>query len=78
MRWRKRTERIIKRFALFPINSYISPWSFTREWRWLETVYISQTRGTITDWSDRGFVTKQEYENYISKNKKEKARKEKQ
>ena len=60
-------KRIIKRFALFPIK-------IDREIRWLETCYISQVynkldgycdKYDVSFWGDQGFVSKDEYIQYI-------------
>jgi hypothetical protein len=71
------TERIVKRFAFFPITEWIPRHcntSFKRgQTIWLETVYIKQRRvegiggelGGIPDsWDNREFVTKKEYDDF--------------
>ena len=62
------SKRIVKRFAIFPIETRNSS-----EYRWLETVYIKQ-RYERTDlvafegWNNICFATKNEYNEYC-KNK---------
>lgn len=64
MRWVKKynrqgDERIVKRFALFPMS--IST-GYIREICWLETVYIKQTFSECYNtWLHEDFVTKDEY-----------------
>ena len=64
MKWIRKKERIIKRFALFPIN-------FGDEYHWLETVYIKQHRGYFmtNTWFSDCFVTKEEYLKWKKENK---------
>lgn len=64
MRWTKPTkgdERIIKRFAIFPIL-------VEREYRWLEWCYIKQTwyHRIFEDdcWKNIAFVTEEDYDEY--------------
>ena len=57
MKWVKRTRRCIKYFALLPIK-------IGYEYRWLEVVYIYQTRNYYDLWNDRRFITKEEYLGY--------------
>lgn len=62
MRWTRKYERIIKRFALFPIRIY-------GDYRWLEWVYIKQKNVPddyfgIYTWCNRDFATRWEYETY--------------
>lgn len=52
MRWKKKYERVIKRFAFFPII-------ICGEYRWLETVYIRQIRRA--GWVNVLFTNKEEY-----------------
>lgn len=65
MRWRKGYLRIVKRFALFPIKTYVDSYHFREEWRWLETVYLEQTRdflfGVIPIWRNDRFVDESDY-----------------
>lgn len=68
MRWRKRHSRVVKRFALLPIKATCNE---TLEWRWLEIVYLNQIRDCFDKWFTTRFVTKEEYEGYISHVKKE-------
>jgi hypothetical protein len=56
MKWFKRRYRIIKRFALFPIYT-----SEDRECRWLEIVYIKQSRSWLDTWENCSFTTKERY-----------------
>lgn len=62
MRWTRKYERIIKRFALLPICIY-------GDCRWLEWVYIKQKNVPddyfgIYTWRNRDFATREEYETY--------------
>lgn len=72
MRWRKRYGRIVKRFALFPIKA---KYNEKEEWRWLEIVYLQQTRdywlGVIPFWSTVWFVRRGDYNAYMSMIEKE-------
>ena len=62
--------RIIKRFALFPMNIY-------SEWRWLEVVYIKQeyswgrdlVGGDCLKWKRKKFVEKQDFLDFIENKK---------
>ena len=78
MRWRTRYTRIVKRFALFPITESLNLNTRDEEHRWLEIVYLHQARdwllGIIPCWITVCFATKEEYDAYISKKKKEKER----
>lgn len=59
----KRTSRIKKRFALFPIQ-------IGYEIRWFETVYIKQFRSNYkASWINGYFVTEEEYLKEIEKNR---------
>ena len=72
MRWRHREHRIVKRFALFPIEAKTRSSIFTvKEWRWLEIVYLYQSYDWPFWWTIN-FATKEEYYEYISMIKKEK------
>ena len=74
MRWRHREHRIVKRFALFPINAKTRSSIFAvEEWRWLEIVYLDQLYD-FPFWITTNFATKEEYDEYISQIKKEKER----
>ena len=77
MRFRFRYSRVVKRFALFPIKAKINPRSNIDEWRWLEVVYVEQTKewvfeGIIPVWKNSYFTNKAIYENYIDDKKQEK------
>ena len=52
MRWKKKYNRVIKRFAFLPIR-------VGDEYRWLETVYIRQTRRA--EWVNVMWISKEEY-----------------
>ena len=62
MRWKERSKRIIKRFAILPV-------CIDGEYRWLETVYILQYFGNVyhswrsatIGWYNSRFVTKADY-----------------
>ena len=64
MRWVKKynrsgDERIVKRFALFPISICTG---YIKEIHWLETVYIKQTFNEYYNvWRYEDFVTRDEY-----------------
>ena len=65
MRWKHKTQRIIKRFAFLPIT-------VEAETRWLETVYIEQIYNEyylLNPWIDSHFVTKEDYEAYKKEQK---------
>ena len=70
MKWKRKTERIVKRFALFPIKAEEDYNNRDEDWRWLETVYLYQT-SSWPFWFTWKFVTKEDYDVYISKIKKE-------
>ena len=77
MRWRKRYNRVVKRFALFPIKAFLDDIRLNYEYRWLETVYLRQTKeywffGTIPHWKTVRFVNKGEYITYRDEILKEK------
>lgn len=60
MRWYKRSSRIIKRFAWFPIT-------IGGETRWLETVYLRQKHAAlepIFPWYNIRFTDRKEYLEY--------------
>ena len=58
MKWKYKYRRIIKRFALLPILA-------NDEYRWLQTVYISQWRNVYSDfWHNETFVDKELYLSY--------------
>jgi hypothetical protein len=75
MRWRTEYQRVIKCFAIFPINARIEG-SMDHEWRWLETVYLLQDRDWLFGvacfpiWRNIHFVNEHYYNSYIN-NKKE-------
>jgi hypothetical protein len=60
-------ERIIKKFALFPIKTIYN-------WKWLETCYIRQERIKIDGyfgsssykWINKEFATKHEYDEFLN------------
>lgn len=62
MRWVRPEWRIVKRFAIFPIE-------IDDEIRWLETVYIHQHYGeggllNLVGWWNKKFVSREDYETY--------------
>lgn len=70
MRWTRPEFRIIKRFALFPIE-------MNDETRWLEIVYIKQHYRDggllgLVGWWNLCFATREEYLEYKSHKNKEK------
>lgn len=71
MRWRHREHRIVKRFALFPINAKVRCSCLAvEEWRWLEIVYLNQLYD-CPFWITTNFATKEEYDEYKLQIKKE-------
>lgn len=62
MRWRKKTMKVVRRFALFPIR-------IGYEYRWLEVVYIRRfKRDPYILWRNDKFVDK---ETFIKSKKKQ-------
>lgn len=60
MKWKRKRDRIIKRFTFLPIE-------IDGDFVWLETAYIRQVfcAGTFTNWWENiEFVTKEEYKEY--------------
>lgn len=75
MRWRTEYQRVIKRFAILPINARMEG-SMDHEWRWLETVYRLQHRGwlfgIVPIWATDTFVNEHYYELYLKNRRKTK------
>lgn len=72
MRWRTRYKRVVKRFALFPVKARHDERLYSNnEYRWLETVYLYQTKDWRFDmfpyWKNEWFLTKELYDNYTKK-----------
>jgi hypothetical protein len=65
MRWRKHYARIIKRFAILPVKAHPPGEEIDFEYRWLETVYLRQSRdfflGVFPIWKNWKFVTEDQY-----------------
>ena len=72
MRWTNEYQRVVKRFAIFPVKAWGNNHK-TRglyfEYRWLETVYLAQHKdwrlGVFPYWRTDRFATKREYELYL-------------
>ena len=72
MRWRKKYNRIVKRFAIFPVETFTEGGGCDREYRWLETVYLQQHRdylfGMFPFWKTTSFVSENIYNRYLERN----------
>lgn len=75
MRWRKHYNRIVRRFAILPVKAHPPGEVVETEYRWLETVYLKQTRdwigGIFPVWVNYEFATAGQYSTYLTMRKNE-------
>ncbi len=75
MRWKNHYQRVVKRFAIFPVKARVEG-GMDFEYRWLETVYRLQHRdwlfGIFPIWETDTFVNEHYYELYLKNRRKTK------